>query len=172
MKAESVKGLAADIHEVIFRNNSIRPWGDLKYQKRLNRLFFLSIVEILGTLGLGSQATKNYVKDVQEKILDPLKNLYPLNDQCSAMAKELARASQSIARKYSKMAITNKIWWATSRLVLDELIKNPLDNDEEKFNEFLPILQKNLDTIGKLAEMPPKVINSQNIYNASMSSFY
>ncbi|HXW52831.1 MAG TPA: hypothetical protein VEL47_01870, partial [Myxococcota bacterium] len=171
MKAESVAGLSADIYEIMFGQFD-RPWGDPKYQKRLNRLFFLSIVDMLSTIGLGSKDANEYANSVQQQVVDPLKNLFPLDGQSTAKAKEVSRAAQNIMKKYPQMGVTNKILWGTVKLVFDEMIKNPGDDDEEKFKEYLELIQKNLDIIKKLAEMPPQTIDARQIYNASMSSFF
>src|SRR5690606_31036639 len=62
-KAYSLGHLADDLKGILFGDTS-RPWNDNKYAKRLNRLFFLNIIELLGQYGVGGHQMSEFVEDV------------------------------------------------------------------------------------------------------------
>jgi hypothetical protein len=171
MKAESVDGIAADIYEVVFEQFD-RPWADPKYEKRINRLFLLGIIDMI-SVKLTNQQIEDYLGVVQKEVIQPLNGVYPLDTQAAnALIKQLDDTAQGLAQKYPQMTIPNKIWHGIAKLVEEELLRNAQSDDEKQFGELLTLVKKNLATMAKLNNLNLPKIDKRNIYNADMSSLF
>lgn len=170
IKSESIVGLTEDLHEIIF-NSFLRPWLGAKYEKRVNRTFFLSIVEAMTTFGSGSKELTKYTDDIEEKILQPLSMLYPLGDNSAALADDLKTASNQIAAEWKQMENLNHFWSALADLAND-LVKNPLDNDQEQINNLLQLIRNNLQVMRKMETMQPMIIDKNSLKEINMRSLF
>ncbi len=169
-KAESIDGIAVDLYEVLFGQN-IRPWDDVKYKKRINRLFFLSIANMMNTWGLGNDNTANYVTLVRENIVAPLGKLYPLdNQQSSELLLKISEALRAIAEDSTEMATVNGILKGILESASNALLKDPKDDDEAQLKALLNILDNNLDILLKLAKMQPRTIKLEKVYDAPIEN--
>ncbi len=132
LKAESLDGVAQDIHGIVFVQYD-RPWDGPKFQKRLGRLFLLSIINTLGTLGINSSDVASYLNQVQQEIITPLESLFPINqDHARLLAEKVSRAVQNLKNTTPDLNIFNEIWQGTSNLV-NKMVNNPADDDEAEF---------------------------------------
>jgi hypothetical protein len=171
LKAESKKGLADDLIVAVFEQ--IRPWEAVKYEKRISRLFFFSILDMLGSSGTGSALGKIYIYEVNEKVLDPLKKI--LESQSKEDIKKISESiktnSEDLARDWPDMFTANTIWQHMPK-VINEVLLNPKENDRDNFKSFIKITEDNLEVINKLNNMPAYKINIEDIYKVSMQDLF
>lgn len=167
----SPAGLAQDLQMMILEQFD-RPWhGGPKYTKRVNRFFFMAILEMLYDYGLESVEAQKYLSDVKEKIIKPLSSLYPLNNSHDVVL-ELKNNIDQIALEYeNKMAVTNRFWQGFGKL-LDDLIKNPQADDREGFEDFLKAIEKNIDIAFRLENIHIGKILFSPIFKVEMDKLF
>ena len=172
MKSYSLSNLFEDLQFILF-DSFDRPWhGGLKYTKRVYRLFFLSIVEMLGSEYQGTPLAAQYLASVREKILKPLAALYPINDQNRAAAVGVKHEAEQLAQNYPGMAITNEFWVALGEFVNSRLLQKPLDDDQVGFKGFLEEIEKNLDTALKVQQIPAERIDPKAAYQVDVENLF
>lgn len=170
LKAESVPGLAADLREVVFEQNN-RPWDDAKYQKRINRLFFLSLVDMVSNQTLTKEQAIDYLALVQSKIVDPLKRLYPLQgEQSHTLLNEIRANIGDVAKQFPTIKVANELWTSLGHLIKENMIDVPQDTDTEQFADMMKMIQENMDVIKDLANMDLPKLNMKDIYTTTMKS--
>ena len=119
MKAYSLKNLAADLQGILF-DSFDRPWkGGPKFGKRVNRIFFLFITQILGKYGTGTNNSKKYIKSVKEQILEPLAKIYPLSDESKERALKVEEAAGDLFEAWPKMEDADNFWKALANLLVN-----------------------------------------------------
>jgi hypothetical protein len=172
LKSYTVAYLAHDLLNILFGQFD-RPWnGGPKYAKRVNRLFFLSLLEMLADLGLGSDDAKEYTNDLKENILAPLKSIYPLKDNAQARA-DLQKNIIEFATKFPKAASINDFWAKLDKLINKDLVNNPQESDEVEFNKLVEAIEKNINVIAELNKLPFKLkIDKNAVYNSDMSKLF
>lgn len=166
-KSESIEGLVNDLSVVIFAQS--RPWEDAKYLKRLNRLFLLSVIEMLSTHGLGSEKGAAYIKEVKENLIVPIESLYPLDSKNATLGKEIVEAATNLEQSYPELSQNNKLFMQIAE-VINKLVTAPEDKDEENFPDFLDVINDNIDMIEKLMKMAPMKVDEASIYDIKMES--
>jgi hypothetical protein len=171
MKSETRLGLATDLYEVVFEQFP-RPWEAAKYSKRINRLFFLSIVDMLDSFGLGSAEAKHYLNIVQKFILTPLAQLYPVTATSIKQADMIERNIARLAKQFQSMTTANMLWQGLSKLVKEELLKHPVASDAEDLKGLLKTINDNITVMLRLTQMPKESIDLSDVYNASMDSLF
>jgi hypothetical protein len=172
MKSYSIRGFSHDLLHILFRQFD-RPWnGGPKYGKRVNRLFFLALSELMGTYGIGSEEMKEYISAVREKIIKPLETLYPLEENASRVVKELRDNADFITTQWPLIYASNDLWQKLAAFVQDELIDKKQDDDEENFKAFIEIINKNLDIAEAISKMPYKKIDISKVYNTDMDKLF
>lgn len=171
MQGESLPGLVTDLYEVLF-GQFPRPWQASKYEKRINRIFFFSIVEMLNKFGLGSNTTRNYVSDVLNKVIAPMERVLPLGANSKQQVKVVEKALSDLKRNYPNMALANHFISGLGELVSKRFIESPLDDDEKEFKELLKVVKDNLAVITSLSNLPPEKVNMSGIYDAGMKSLF
>lgn len=164
-KAESIEGIVADIAEILFEQHD-RPWNAPKYGKRVDRLFFFGIAELMKTLGLGSDRIGPYINDARA-VIAQLEAL-PLSADSESEANNIVTRAQGLAAAYPELSIINEVIVSSAKLVLEEMLKKPQEGDAENLKEFLNTINKNFDIILQLAPMQPRKINPVDAYNATM----
>ncbi len=172
VKAESVAGLSADLNEVVFEEVD-RPWDDLKYQKRINRMFFFAIVDMLSSKTMTSERASRYLAEVESKIINPSTSLFPLeSSETIDLVKRLPNDVDFLEKTFPEMATANMIWHALSKLVGEQLIKNPATNDQQNFSKFLDLIKSNMAIMSRVIPLQKRPIDQKDIYNAKMNSFF
>lgn len=172
LKAYSLANLAEDLQTILF-DQFDRPWnGGPKYAKRINRLFFLSMVEVLGTYGMGSKNSKAYYQEIKNDILNPLEDLYPLTEKSKETAEAVVKNVKRLKRDWPELTVANNFWTAFSELVADRLIKSPLKEDKEEFKNVLEAINKNIEVADKLNDMPLMKIKPEEVYKSNMSRLF
>lgn len=167
MKAESMEGLSADIMEIVFKQFP-RPWEAAKYEKRIARLFFLAIVDMVANYGTGSAEAKKYLTGIKEKVIEPLKGLYPLSDASVGLAEQTERDAKALAEKVPNMKIAAEVFNNIAELEIKQLMANPKDDDAENFAKFIEEVERHINVMLQLSEMEPRIIDQSDIYNATM----
>jgi hypothetical protein len=154
MKVYSIESLAHDLHGIIF-NSFDRPWnGGHKYAKRLNRLMFFFITEMMGKYGLGSREAKEYASKLQEKVLEPLaSSMYPITEQSTELISNIKSNIVNIKINNPQMHIANTFLDSLGNLITD-LINNPLEGDVEGFKGFLESIKSSVVVASEIAHMP------------------
>lgn len=170
LKAESLTGIATDLHEVLFEQFP-RPWEASKYEKRINRLFFFSIVEMLGHVGLGSAKTSSYVAEALA-LLNQMEKVLPKSANSKAQADSVLTGLNSLKSKHPHMQIANHFFEALGELVSSRILNEPKDDDQEKFQALAKLVKENLETMNALAKFPARKTNMSRIYDVSMKSLF
>jgi hypothetical protein len=169
-KSYSLLGLAEDLQFIIF-DAFLRPWkGGPKYGKRINRLFFLNIVEMIEQFGVGSSRINQYIDDVQEKIIRPLENLYPLSESSSQTVAQITADVVLISQTWKELGVANEFWQALAKFVDSRLINAPLEGDQSGFADFIATINKKLENAKHLQNMTPLKINVQEVYQVEMKN--
>lgn len=164
MKAESIRGLENDLKDILFVLYK-RPWDASKYEKRVNRLFFLYTAEMLGTEGgINSPRTKDYLKEIREKIINNLHKLYPMNENTASFAQTLENNAHEIAENYPEMSSLNTFIFNLTELIQTDLVKNPIENDESKFQDFLDVIEENYSITEEISTMSQPQIDLMKVY--------
>jgi hypothetical protein len=173
MKSYSPAYLVKDLQFIIFDSYE-RPWkGGPKYIKRLSRIFFLFIAEMINSYGLGSRNAKSYVDTVQKKILEPLHALYPIKEKKSVeLVKTVINNAEQIASVYKKMRLSNDFWLNLGDFIQKRLIKNPQEDDEAGFKEFLEAMENNMNIAHQLADMPEYKIDMSKIFEVRLKHLF
>lgn len=171
VKAESVSGLANDVREVLFEQFP-RPWEASKYVKRINRLFFFGIIDMLGSLGVGSPDAEVYINDILDLILKPMENVLPMSNDSKHLALKAHKAVEELSKHYPEMPIINRFFAAVDELVSHRFFNSPKENDEAEFKEMVKVIKENLEIIRALSKLPARTIDTSKIYDASMKSIF
>lgn len=170
IKAYSPSYLAHDLEFILF-DSFIRPWeGGPKYEKRMHRLFFLHIMELLKQYGLGSKELVDYVKDVKEGIMTPLANIDFASTDAVDMAGKIKEASEKLKTSYKNLPITLNFWDRLADLLKDRLIPSPKEGDKKGFDRFIEIIEENLDNIEKLGQMNKLEVPTEEIFNVEIDN--
>lgn len=171
LKAESINGLAIDLQEVVFEQFP-RPWQASKYTKRINRLFFFGLIDMLRAFGVGAKDYQSYADDIEKHVLTPMEQILPLREESKRMAKTAEQGVLALAKYYPEMPIINNFFQAVSELTLHRFFKNPLDDDQEQFKEMIGVIKENLEIMRKLAEVPARSVDTTKLTDVDMSSLF
>lgn len=167
MKSESITGIAEDLFQVLFDQFS-RPWEASKYEKRIGRLFFFGIVQMLGSYGSGSHQVKDYLAQVNKQIIEPLSQLYPINpDEANNTIKQVSDSLSYLVNEFSSLAAANLVWSGFIRTT-KELVEHPKDDDEENYKKFLEQIKNNLNIIEQITDMEHQIIDLNEINKVSV----
>lgn len=168
LKAYSLLKLADDLHSILFERTN-RPWnGGPKYGKRINRLFVVGLVQILGTKGSGSPEAKDYFEDIKNNIIEPLTSIFPIEEKSATKAEEVVKNAQKLVENYKEFSILNNMWISLAELASARVIKTPIEGDEEGFDGLLEIISNNIKVADELNQMPVIKIDLDKIYKSSM----
>lgn len=154
LKGESITGLAEDITGIIFHQYD-RPWEANKYEKRLYRLFFLSIVEMLGQNNHSNENLLDYIATVKD-IINQSKP---------------SSAIDELINKHSSLSINNQLYAGIIK-VINNIAISSKEDDEKNLQAMLDIINKNIEVIEQFLAMKPQHIAYEKLYNAKMSSFF
>lgn len=168
IKSYTLSYLAQDLQFILF-DSAERPWEDKKYEKRIYRQFFLNIAEILGAYGLGAKEIDQYVTEIRGNIIEPLKKLYPMNGQAAGIIEDVKSRAHDIATEFSKLKSASKFWTELAKFV-DVLDDKPKKDDQEQFESFLKIIEKNLDNTEKMGHHKPVDIDIEEIRNVEIEN--
>ncbi len=173
LKAYSLLDLAEDLQFIIF-DSFKRPWKDPggKYTKRVSRLFFLFNAESLGAYGLGAEEAREYIKEVRETILLPVKYIYPSTPETPEIVKYIIDSADALAQKYRGMPMANHFWQAFAKFIAGPITQDPQDGDQKGLEELTAAIENNLDIAMKLAEMSPVEIDLGTIYHADLKTLF
>jgi hypothetical protein len=172
IKSETIEGLAADLHDIIF-DQTFRPWEVRKYEKRVKRLLFFALIEMTRSWGLGSKMAKDYVEAVKNNVLAPLYKLYPLDDNdVKDLAKEAEEGANRITKIWSELKIANNVWQALVELAKEVLIKAPVEDDETEFSLLLKNVEENLDIIQEINDREYPQPDLDKIYDINISDLH
>lgn len=163
-KSESVEGLANDLMVVVFAQ--ARPWDDRKYEKRLNRIFLLSMVEMFSTYGMGSSELSDYLKEVKAKFVEPFEQLFSQKEPAQKGA-EMVKEVEKLSANYPELVVTNRLLLELAK-VAEKLITAPQDEDEENFKTLLDVIKDNVATLDKLMQLPAMTIDKKQVYQIKM----
>jgi hypothetical protein len=175
IKAYSPSYLAKDLKFILF-DSFIRPWeGGPKYKKRLYRLFFLHIAELLKQYGLGSKELINYVAEVKENIVEPLNNIDLASAEATDIAKNIKEATKKLKDGHQNLPITIPFWERLANLLQDRLIPAPINGDKKGFDkkgfdEFLKFIKENLENIEKLGKMQKLEVPTEEIFSVEIDN--
>jgi hypothetical protein len=166
IKSYSIEYLAHDLLNILFGQFD-RPWnGGPKYGKRVNRLFFLGIIDMLATFPLGSEESKEYIALIKEKILNTLKDKNNLGEN-------IKNNVDFIINKYPTMQATNDFWRYVSELINGRMQEKPEDSDAKEFDVFINLIEQNLNNYENLMNHTQKIlINPKALYDTNMNNLF
>ena len=167
--SENIEGLAEDLLNILLNDNE-RIWKASKYEKRVNRLFLLSIIEMTRSWGIGSHRTKEYVEAIKDTMLSSIEQLFPIDDEISEeLADDIIESANDIASRWPDMTIANDFFVALANHIKNEMLKNPREDDEELVKEFLQVIRDNIDNMSNLSDMERSMPDLDSLYNIDMS---
>jgi len=169
-KAHSVPYLARNIRSIIF-DTFDRPWHSPKYIKRINRIFFLSIIEMLGSYGLGSKKINKYKAEIKEHLLKPMAELYITTDYIN-LGKLIEKNAQNLNKRWPDLKQSNAFWLDMAKLINNRLIPAPQKSDQDEFKALLELINTNVDFTEKLSTMPAAPLKIDELYNINMKDFF
>lgn len=171
-KSESIEGLLEDILEILF-SESPRPWNNGKFEKRINRLFFLASVDIFKTIGTGSAEMERYFHMLDDKILRPALALQSLEYEAQInLLENIKKNAEELLKEWPQLQMMNKLWWAIANMLVDRLVNNPKEDDKEKFSSFVKLLKENIDTLRSLKGSLATKIPNAPVYEINVTDLY
>lgn len=172
LKAYSIAYLTHDLQSILF-DSFDRPWkSGLKYEKRLSRIFFLLITEMLNSYGIGGREIADYVENIKQYIIPPMDVLYPLDRESKALAKSIKRNSASLSKKFPKSKQSNEFWQTFANFIDERIVQNHKDDDQENLKAFLDLIDHNLNIAIKLSRMNPMKINLKQINEVELKNLF
>ena len=141
----NLHGFVSDIYDILYEEHEY-PWSDIKYKKRLDRLFIFAIFELLFI----NRATNNIIQQPQLKQLIQLFSLkYNVlqNLQINELSEEILGIFTTIELQnliIYKIIKQHKIIWTKITREADQLKKA---DHIEKFNQYSKISRDNLLSI-------------------------
>jgi hypothetical protein len=170
MKAYSLSYLAKDLAAILF-NSFNRPWqGGPKYAKRVDRLFFLALVDILSQLGSGDKA-KEYIHELKN-IVSSLKGLYPLDNKSSKHAEEIAIQIGNVSQKWPELSISAIFWKHLAKIISERLVPSPEADDEEEFTKLIEAIDNNLDVATAISAIAHIKLKPEKVYDSNMKRLF
>lgn len=145
----NLDGLIKDLELILFIDKD-KPWEDLKYKKRINRLFFLYMVDLFETI-------KTLEK--RKELIDKFRT-YIINDiNLKLKEGKLNEINLSIGTEFdSAHAITNIINYLVN--IANVIYKNDQNNYEEDIKEFIVMM----DTIEENTKYINEILNGMMDY--------
>lgn len=172
MKAYSLANLAEDLQFILF-DSFDRPWdGGPKYTKRINRIFFLFITEMLGNYGLGAKEMAEYAENVKEFILPPTDVLFPLDKESKELAAKIKRNSAELISRWPKNKWSNDFWHAFANFIEERIVNNPKPGDQENLQGFLEVVEHNLNIAIKLSRMNKMPVDLKKVYQVELDNLF
>lgn len=172
MNAYSLNYLAKDLQSILF-DSFERPWdGGPKYSKRLNRLFFLFTVEMLGHFGLGAKEMETYINNVKEYLLPPLDKLFPICPGSKTLAQDIKRNAVELARVTPQNTWANDFWKNFAKFLDERIVKAPKAGDEEGLKAFIETIEHNFDVALKLTKMKPMKIDLKKVFEVELLNLF
>lgn len=170
-KSESIEGLLADISEILFIE-SPRPWDNSKFDKRINRLFFLALIDIFKTIGTGSSETENYFDAVENTILAPALTIFSSGKQQLELLSTIKSNVNDLINKWPQLKMMNNVWEAIAQILLDRIVNNPNENDKTQFSSFVDLLRENINVVKSLKSSAPQKIENTPVYEINVTNLY
>lgn len=150
MKVYSTPYLAHDLHNILF-DSFDRPWnGGHKYLKRLNRLMFLAITEMVGDYGLGSVDMQNYVTKINDIISLFTQSAQINNEQML-----------ELTNSWPDMHIMNNFMISLNKLMV-KLSTDAQENDKEELKGLLEVVNQAMEIAKQIANLPKASITNIN----------
>lgn len=167
LKGYSVPYLGHDLLAILFETFD-RPWksGD-KYEKRLNRFFFFSILELLGNYGLGSLKIADYVAMAQNEFLAPMEAIVAPEKGNKTLAKSLKNNVDRLEKIFPELKATIAFWRNLAEVV-GVVMQKPEEGDFEALAELVATVKGNLETSKKLAVMPFYKVDIEALYKVDI----
>lgn len=150
MRTESPKAVIHDIQNILFEERA-RPWHARKYEKRINRLFFLFLTDIANEYGIGSEKTNGYFQEIRQSILNPINGFFTLSDEeKNELARTIPANLEDIKSDHPHVSGFNGFLEHLSHMLTNGLVANPLSEDEKKLPEFFKVVFENLNLFESL----------------------
>lgn len=172
LKAYSPYSLAEDLQFIIF-DSFDRPWnGGPKYFKRVNRLFLIFIIEMIANYGVGSSDMAEYIKQVKDKVLEPLKALYPLNDNASIQVAGILAEAKGLQETFSSTPLINHFMAVLADFAKSRLVVSPQESDAGELKNLIDIIENNLNNALEISTMPAAKINFEDVFKIKMENLF
>lgn len=170
-KSESIEGLLADIMEILF-SESPRPWDNIKFSKRIQRLFFLATVDIFKTIGTGSSEIEHYFDMVEDKILTPSLSIFSDNANPQELFKTIKANADELLGKWPNLYLMNQMWWTMANILVERLVNSPDAEDKTKFSSFVELLRENIKMLKSLKNNPAAKIPDEPVSEINVTNLY
>ena len=152
----SLKGLIDDLEGVLWLSSRV-PWDDVKYEKRISRLFFLYLVDLLRIEGHGN------LEDRYNIIVDIVKTLKLLNKILKDISSydihmnEIGKISRNITSKYNYKLCN----FSEALVQITDRTKEDNKLEEANIKDFFKICIKNCKVIMKsITELQGQIKNN------------
>lgn len=169
--SESPEGLSADLREILFGQVS-RPWESAKYEKRVYRIFFIGIMEMLAEYGVGSNAVADYVQGLNTNIIAHLVEFYQKGNDRAGLQKDLQVSFDSLKQEHPALKELNIFMDAILGQLLTNLVKDPKPDDEEKFTALIELIKDNVAIIQSLSTLKEWKIDKNDLYTIQVENLF
>lgn len=169
--SESPEGLAADLREIIFGQVS-RPWESSKYEKRVYRLFFIGIMQMLAAYGTGSRDMSAYLKNLEANIIERLSEFYQKNTNQKYLQDELKEVLSELKEKYPKLNELHVFMDNILNQLLTNLMNNPKQDDEQQFAALMELIKDNIAQIKSLTTIKPWKIEKDDLSTIQVENLF
>jgi hypothetical protein len=155
-KGYSLKYLIEDLENILFKGVD-RPWSDNKYDKRINRLFYMYLIDIFIKITNHAER-KKYVENYLKSIILPFKSLINIH------INELTIFLEKIEQQLYDYKENNK--YATHlNDFIDELyrISKFASEDNEQYLKFMTLIENKLQWQDKIVDQSLKNLNNPDV---------
>jgi hypothetical protein len=156
--------LLDDLDLILFIRSNTKPWSDPKYEKRLNRLFYLSFLQTFTILDSNVER-KNFIRDMCERVIT------------KAFKKDIGDRVTRFLAKYHSKSYSHYRGLYFMRFVrrIAEVQISPDDDEFSNYKDFVENAKNNcvilLKTFANLRSFCSEgAISSDQIYEGSFSS--
>lgn len=144
-KAISIEYSIHDLETVLFVQTVNYPWEDTKYAKRIKRLLFLYLINMLSNnKNLSVKNIKDYIYGFESNCVNPFIGLSTQKEYQTIIPKIIENIN-----KYEKFAIKNKLSIAEFMRQYKNILSKPIENIEDIKN-FILLLKENFDIYSKV----------------------
>jgi hypothetical protein len=168
VKAYSIKYLTEDLDAILFGLYT-RPWlSGGKYEKRLFRVFFLHIIDLLNK-SMSAKDQMAYLGAAQQ-FVDAAKTLFVNGQPSQAAIDHAALRLSYLSQLWPDHEMNN--FWNKVLSLMQRLIDSPLDGDADGFNKLMnDFVQTNLNNanIKQVGEAGEPKVDLEQLYTVNLS---
>jgi len=160
-RAYSIENLIEDLELILFINSE-KPWDDNKYAKRINRLFYMYLIDILSKISNQYEAIK-LINNFNTLIIEPIYNQINISNK-NIYLNKINEISKNNIKQFNSMYYRRKYFLNKFIIYLEKISKTSFDEKEE-FKKFMELIKENIIQYNKIFPEIQKFINSKGKFD-------